>query len=208
MDHTGKRTQKLVPSKDNLLSGQGFEAKMRLVMELRNDKSDENTKHLCIVKGNYLGKEYKNDSYKLTFDPDTFIFSNTGERVPFENLATVTEDNGTTKKPLLKANEIHQTTHLEILQKVFSKGLKPKLGDLQTRMMNKYSEGFGTVFGKKRVDQYLDYLINDLALIAKKGKDRSPQAYYYLTTPPLTHTVPRKGESSQFNYYSPPLKYP
>lgn len=182
LHHTGKRTQKLIPSKDNLLSGQGFEAKMRLVMELRNDISDENIKHLCIVKGNYLGKEYKNNSYKLTFDPDTFHFSNTGERVPFDNLATVTEDNGTTKKPLLKASEINQTTHLEILEKVFENGFKPKISELKTRLSTKYSEGFGTVFGGKRVDQYLDYLMNDLGLIAKNGKDRSPTAYYYLTT--------------------------
>lgn len=194
LHHTGKRTQKLVPSKDNILSGQGFEAKMRLVIELRADAANDDHKHLCIVKGNYLGKEYKNSSYKLLLDTETFQFSDTGQRIPFDELAAPTEDNGITKKPLLKATEVDESTHLEILNQVFENGLKPKRGELETRISNKYSRMCGTDFGKRRVEQYLDYLINDLKLIAKEGKDRSPQAYYYLTTPPITQTGVSKCE--------------
>lgn len=186
LHHTGKRTQKLVPSKDNILSGQGFEAKMRLVIELRNDAKDENYRHLCIVKGNYLGREYKNSSYKLEFNPDTFLFTATGERVPFDELAEVYEENGFKKPSLLKPHEINESEHLKILQKIFKNDFKPKLSELQTRIANKYNTELGTVFGAKRVDAYLDYLLHDLKLIAKEGKDRSPKAYYYLTTPPLT----------------------
>jgi hypothetical protein len=186
LHHTGKRTQKLVPSKDNILSGQGFEAKMRLVMELRTDVSDEDYKHLCIVKGNYLGKEYKTSSYKLHLDPDNFLFTDTGERVPFDELAEATENNGAKKPPLLKADEIDDKTHAEILAKVFTDGLKPKLAELSTRISSKYGKAQGTVFGAKRIESYLDYLINDAKLIAKNGKDRSPKAYYYLTTHHLT----------------------
>ena len=38
-----------------LLEKRGFEGKMRLVMELRSDFLDETKRHLCIVKGIYLG---------------------------------------------------------------------------------------------------------------------------------------------------------
>src|SRR5690606_23638600 len=38
LHHTGKNKQNSAPSKDNILGSQGFEAKMRLVMELVPDK--------------------------------------------------------------------------------------------------------------------------------------------------------------------------
>ena len=86
LHHTGKRTENFEPSKNNLLSGQGFEAKMRLVIELRADTINPNNRHLCIVKGNYLPASYKKESYVLKFDEENFLFTNTGERIPFELL--------------------------------------------------------------------------------------------------------------------------
>lgn len=85
LHHTGKRTDDLSPSKNNLLGSQGFEAKMRLVIELRKDKDEPNHRHLCIVKGNYLPSENKNSSYVLMFD-ENMLFSNTEKRVPYEKL--------------------------------------------------------------------------------------------------------------------------
>lgn len=87
LHHTGKRTENLTPSKNNLLSGQGFEAKMRLVVELRKDHVRKDLRHLCIVKGNYLPDEAKNESHILTFDADKLTFTRTDERVPYECLA-------------------------------------------------------------------------------------------------------------------------
>lgn len=188
LHHTGKRTEKLAPSKNNILSGQGFEAKMRLVIELRNDMQDEEYKHLCIVKGNYLGKEFKENSFKLKLDPETFLFTDTGERVPFEELIAPVET-GERKQPLMKAHELDRDSHLEVLREVFKGGLKLRLSDLNTRLSNKYGEFAGTTFGERRVKQYLDYLMNDLGLIAKNGKDKSPNAYYYLTTDDITNDV-------------------
>lgn len=86
LHHTGKRTENFEPNKNNLLSGQGFEAKMRLVIELRADLSNPTIRHLCIVKGNYLPASFKKESYVLQFDEKNFVFSNTDERVPFELL--------------------------------------------------------------------------------------------------------------------------
>jgi RecA-family ATPase len=85
LHHTGKRTEDLVPSKHNAIGSQGFEAKMRLVIELRSDQADSSLKHLCIVKGNYLPAEYKQQSYVLHFD-ENMNFTNTGGRTDFELL--------------------------------------------------------------------------------------------------------------------------
>ena len=59
LHHTGKRTESLAPSKHNAIGSEGFEAKMRLIMELRQDPEHHNIRHLYIVKGNYLSAEYK-----------------------------------------------------------------------------------------------------------------------------------------------------
>lgn len=98
LHHTGKRTENLEPSKNNLLSGQGFEAKMRLVIELRSDTVSPNCRHLCIVKGNYLSAIHKKESYVLNFDEENFTFTNTGERIPFELLAKQPDTNNSKAK--------------------------------------------------------------------------------------------------------------
>lgn len=85
LHHTGKRTEELAPSKHNLLGSQGFEAKMRLVIELRNDPIDPSLRHLCVVKGNYLPQEYKDQSYEIEFRDD-LTFEVTGRRKPFDEL--------------------------------------------------------------------------------------------------------------------------
>jgi|LakMenEpi03Aug12_release.lakeMendotaPanAssembly.Ray.scaffolds.fasta_scaffold344026_2 hypothetical protein len=86
LHHTGKRTENAEPNKNNLLSGQGLEAKMRIVFELRADLMHPQFRHLCIVKGNYLPANYKRESFVLLFDEPKFHFTNTGERTPFELL--------------------------------------------------------------------------------------------------------------------------
>ena len=85
LHHTGKRTESLAPSKHNAIGSQGFEAKMRLLMELRQDPVRHDIRNLCVVKGNYLPSEYKHDSFELRFTP-SLNFDATGERVPFAML--------------------------------------------------------------------------------------------------------------------------
>lgn len=97
LHHTGKRTEGFEPNKNNLLSGQGFEAKMRLVIELRADVMRADIRHLCIVKGNYLPASYKKESFVLNFIADQFRFVNTDERTPFEMLVKRTDDEGRIK---------------------------------------------------------------------------------------------------------------
>mgnify|MGYP006287962869 CR=1 FL=1 len=88
LHHVGKRREEFEPSKHNLLGSQAFEAKMRLVLELRSDHLEAHRKHLCIVKGNYLSSEMKTESFVLEFASDSLTFRNTGDRVLFENLTS------------------------------------------------------------------------------------------------------------------------
>jgi hypothetical protein len=108
LHHTGKRTESLEPSKNNLLSGQGFEAKMRLVIELRSDPMYPQRRHLCIVKGNYLPATYKRESYVLHFDEQCFTFTHQGERVPFELLVRQ-PDTDDSKLKYEQARELHKS---------------------------------------------------------------------------------------------------
>ena len=114
LHHTGKRTEDLPPSKNNLLGSQGFEAMMRLVLELRTDRDNTDLRHLCIVKANYLPKEYKESSYVLRFDSN-MLFEDTGVRMPFENLTSSHKDREAEKqewikiaKPLIEEGKTYQ----------------------------------------------------------------------------------------------------
>lgn len=120
LHHTGKRTEDLAPSKHNLLGSQGFEAKMRLVIELKTDPIEPDKRHLCIVKANYLPKEYKTESFVLLFN-DYLQFTMTDERRPFEEIKTGNKteikemvrgmkDEGKTQIEIAKALKISQAT--------------------------------------------------------------------------------------------------
>jgi hypothetical protein len=86
LHHLVKRGETAAPSKHNLHGGQGFQAKMRTVVELRTDMHDINKRHLCIVKGNYLKAEQKDRSFVLYFDPENLRFTSKGEREEYDNL--------------------------------------------------------------------------------------------------------------------------
>jgi len=119
LHHTAKRTENLEPSKNNLLSGQGFEAKMRLVIELRADPHNPDHRHLCIVKGNYLSGRHKRESYVLEFDERTFTFNNTNERTPFELLIKhPNDDNSKAKYEQAKELKDQGHTYKEIAEKL------------------------------------------------------------------------------------------
>ena len=110
LHHTGKRTEVLAPSKHNAIGSQGFEAKMRLMMELRPDPERHDIRHLCVVKGNYLSSDYKHDSFELRFTPE-LNFEATGERVPFARLRERNED-----------REAEEVEKLELIRSMLADG--------------------------------------------------------------------------------------
>jgi len=67
LHHNGKRTELVNPSKNHIIGSQGFEAKMRLVMELRKN-GDNSNRSLWFTKGNYLPESQKKVALELKFD--------------------------------------------------------------------------------------------------------------------------------------------
>lgn len=79
LHHIGKNTQKNKPSKDSIIGSQAFEAKMRVVIELRPNSYKENHKDLWVLKANFLENSYKSKSYVLEMNKN-LIFTETGGR--------------------------------------------------------------------------------------------------------------------------------
>ena len=86
LHHTKKASAGMVPNKNSILGSQGFEAKMRSVLMLTQDDSDESLRHICIVKNNYLPESEKSMSYVLRFN-EHLAFDITGDRVKLNELA-------------------------------------------------------------------------------------------------------------------------
>jgi RecA-family ATPase len=79
LHHIGKNTQKNIPSKDSIIGSQAFEAKMRVVIELRPSSYIENCKDLWVLKANFLDSSFKTKSYVLEMNSD-LIFKETRDR--------------------------------------------------------------------------------------------------------------------------------
>lgn len=114
LHHTGKRTEDMAPSKNNALGSQGFEAKMRLVIELRLDKLNTELRHLCVVKGNYLPQLQKTSSIVVKMD-ENFTFTNTGERVDYSELNEGAK--GQQKK--IEPSKMEDLLHLNSIRTLF-----------------------------------------------------------------------------------------
>jgi hypothetical protein len=178
LHHTGKRTQRLAPSKDNILSGQGFEAKMRLVMELRTDTIDSDYKHLCIVKGNYLGKEFKNTSFKLHLHPDTFLFTDTGERIPFDELTEPSEES---KKQFVRvqAHDVNNDYHKKYLRQIFAGKNGIGYKDLWNDIMLVYSKELNQKLSRETSQAFLRHVENE-GFIFQEGTAGTKNSQYKL----------------------------
>lgn len=170
LHHTGKRTERLAPDKSNSLGGQGFEAKMRLMMELRVDTADLTKRHLCIVKGNYTSNEQKLNSFVLEFNPDNFTLTNTGNRVPFKKVAPADTDDAAAGK--LKKNTpfnaIEAQLHSQLVAEVFEGREEYKYSELYQLLGQLYADAIGEVFGRDRSRQLLGYL-SENGYIQKSG---------------------------------------
>ncbi|MGQ8336275.1 AAA family ATPase [Sunxiuqinia sp. A32] len=126
LHHTGKRTEQLPPSKNNLLGSQGIEGKARQVIELRRDPFDNEYRHICVVKGNYLPDEYKSHSFKIKFN-ENLTFEMTDERVEFEDLVERTEDaipKSTIRKRIAEMHENKGMSFERISENLISEGTK------------------------------------------------------------------------------------
>ena len=85
LHHTKKAAEEMLPSKNNSLGSQGFEAKMRLLIELKSNLQNPQKKHICIVKGNYLPSDFKTKSFDVEFT-ENLTFNSLGTRTQFDKL--------------------------------------------------------------------------------------------------------------------------
>jgi archaellum biogenesis ATPase FlaH len=129
LHHTGKRTEHGIPSKNNAIGSQGFEAKMRLMIEIRKDPKFADIRHLCIVKGNYLPEEFKSHSIVTRFS-EYMLFENLNCRVPFEDLAIPTNKNEMRERAVQLKTENYSIRNItDILNKEGYKVGKSSVGD-------------------------------------------------------------------------------
>jgi hypothetical protein len=107
LHHTGKRTELGNPSKNNILGSQGFEAKMRVVMDLRKQEGNSN-RFLQITKGNYLPDSKKSKAMELLFN-EKQEFEFTGQYVGNNNLYSKLKFTEEEKEAIMKdAIKMHQ----------------------------------------------------------------------------------------------------
>lgn len=86
------------------------------------------------------------------------------------------------RKQQLKWYDISIIQHTRLLKDVFTNDFKPSRRDLLTRLASIYGSYTEMSIGGRLVDSLLDYLLNDVSLIIRIGKERSPLAYYSLAT--------------------------
>jgi len=111
LHHTAKRSDSLQPSKHNALGSQGFEAKMRLVLELKVLAEDASERYLCIDKGNYIPYEQKQKAMLLHFT-DNLTFHDTGKRVPITAIGQkVGSDLETLRNEVQTIEALHEQGH-------------------------------------------------------------------------------------------------
>lgn len=144
LHHTNKRSEFDAPSKHNLNGGQGFQAKMRTVVELRADPVDKNKRHFCIVKGNYLGSGQKDRSFVLYFDNENLRFTSKGERADYSTLYEPKIDFeriGMYKKALTLKNE-----------GLKNKNIAPQLGLSESTISRLLNEGKEKGWNEEKTD--------------------------------------------------------
>ncbi|MFL0085375.1 AAA family ATPase [Tenacibaculum maritimum] len=93
LHHTGKKTDKFSASKNNALGSQAFEAKMRVMLELKHHPHNDMQRTLTITKGNYISTEIKKYSKVLDFNEENLLFTDTGSSLLSESLYALSKTN-------------------------------------------------------------------------------------------------------------------
>lgn len=135
LHHTGKRTDKYTASKDNVLGSQAFEAKMRVLIELKHYPKEEFKRTLTITKGNYISSQIKKYSRILRFDEENLLFFDEGQ--------ILTSDIANLSKTYPKKEEV-----MTIIKSLHSE--KKPVREIETILKSK-----GYSIGKSTVSNYI-----------------------------------------------------
>lgn len=135
LHHTGKRTDKYTASKDNVLGSQAFEAKMRVLIELKHYPKEEFKRTLTITKGNYISSQIKKYFRILRFDEENLLFFDEGQ--------ILTSDIANLSKTYPKKEEV-----MTIIKSLHSE--KKPVREIETILKSK-----GYSIGKSTVSNYI-----------------------------------------------------
>lgn len=163
LHHTGKRTEDLAPSKNNFVGSQSLEASVRLGIELRVDRTNPELRHFCIVKGNYLGSQYKQSSFVLKMD-ENFVFNETGDRIAFENLA-LNPNQGKAQSKGKHPSDFTEEQHLSFLRNAALEPVSKR--KLTSAIMENYN------ISDQTARRFIDYYIESEYLKTIEGKPYS-----------------------------------
>lgn len=163
LHHTGKRTEDLAPSKNNFVGSQSLEASVRLGIELRVDRMNPEQRHFCIVKGNYLGSQYKQSSFVLKMD-ENFVFTETGDRIAFDSLA-LNPNQGKPQSKGKQPSDFTEEQHLSFLRRAASEPVSKR------KLASAVMESF--IVSDRPARKFIDYYIEGEYLKVLEGKPYS-----------------------------------
>ena len=123
---------------------------MRLVIEVRLDSKETDLRHLCIVKGNYLPQDEKMSSHVVKMD-DNFVFTDTGDRVPFEEL-TAGRGGLSAKNAKIEPAKVDDKLHKVFIEHTFKKGKQYGKNELNRKVLEYFNVSDKT--GRRFVDYY------------------------------------------------------
>lgn len=134
--HINKSSYNETPNQKNIMGGGGLTQKVRFAWQLTQGEGDR--KYLTVVKGNYCPREYKENSWVLAFSEETFIFSNTSERLL---TASINLDGGKNK----------DTKHSKLVS------LADEIFGIETISYKVYCERYENITGKAQASAKRDH---------------------------------------------------
>ncbi|MDP4231621.1 MAG: AAA family ATPase [Bacteroidota bacterium] len=93
--HTNKAAKFASPDQIHVQGGSGFVQKVRTVLELRPSRTQDEIRFLACTKGNGVPAEAKKRAIELEFDPNTFIYKETGNTIAVSDLKFEKDPEGT-----------------------------------------------------------------------------------------------------------------
>ena len=146
LHHLTKAGYSLAPSQQHVSGGAAFAQKSRAVFDLRCGEGG--VKFLTCIKGNYISREHKDKAMVLEFNEETFLFSDTGERIAIAELAK----DATAERPKVEIlwHKLFTTALSEFNAQEVESWLFREYGFKKTRANKYMSEAVGTMLDKRR----------------------------------------------------------
>lgn len=109
--HKRKYTSDKEPSKEDLSGSQALNAKPRCIYELRANVNNPNYRNLTPVKANYESNEFLKTSIVIEMNPDTLTFTDTGIRVPTDQVHITAQKSELNEKMIEKIRDYVSINH-------------------------------------------------------------------------------------------------